>query len=168
MKSHEKFTEGVCTGLAGISKGSTYQDGLKKNAMTLTYLSVYYFIGSKRENQSKFFAANPDVETSAMIWNLLDDKKIKTILNRFLPNLSTAKRVKVPKLDTKITLENIESLPSVENWKSTLSDGKWLEGGEVNWETHSQLRVLSNCSDPENLLIHVHGGGFISMSSGSH
>jgi hypothetical protein len=24
MKSHEKFTVGVCTGLAGISKGSTY------------------------------------------------------------------------------------------------------------------------------------------------
>jgi hypothetical protein len=54
---------------------------LKKGAMTLTYLSVYFFAGSKRENQSKFFAANPDVETSAMIWNLLDDVKIKTIFN---------------------------------------------------------------------------------------
>ena len=50
MKSHEKFTVGVCTGLAGISKGSTYDDGLKKGAMTLTYLSVYFFAGSKREN----------------------------------------------------------------------------------------------------------------------
>ena len=135
MKSHEKFTTGVCTGLAGISKGSTYDDGLKKGAMTLTYLSVYFFVGSKRENQSKFFAANPDVETSAIIWNLLDDIKIKTVFNRFLPKLAMAKRVLVPKLDTRITLENVESLPLLENWKDLKSDGKMLEGGEVDWNT---------------------------------
>ena len=116
MKSHEKFTVGVCTGLAGISKGSTYDDGLKKGAMTLTYLSVYFFAGSKRENQSKFFAANPDVETSAMIWNLLDDVKIKTIFNRFLPKLNLTKRVRLQKLDTIITLKNIENLPKLDNW----------------------------------------------------
>ena len=46
------------------------------------------------------------------------------------------------------------------------------------WEKYTKIRVLSDFENlfaikeakerPENLLIHIHGGGFISLSSGSH
>ena len=32
----------------------------------------------------------------------------------------------------------------------------------------SQIRILSAGESPKNLIIHIHGGGFISMSSASH
>lgn len=113
MMSQKHFTSNVQTGLAGISKSSTYNEGFKKNVMALSYLAVYNFFGSKRETQSTFFAANPDVETSAMIWNLLDDYKVKALFDRFLTYNETRMLVHVPKLDTKITLENINDLPDL-------------------------------------------------------
>lgn len=65
VKSYKSFAGNVSTGLAGLSKSSTYKEGFKKNVMTLTYFSVYHFFSEKRANQSTFFAANPDLETSA-------------------------------------------------------------------------------------------------------
>ena len=106
-----------------------------------------------------------------MIWNLLDDNKIKAVFDKFLPKLQVAKRVLVPKLDTVITLENIESLPLLDKWSDIKSDETFIEGSEVDWTTQSQFRILSEKTlkqDQDTLLIHVHGGGFISMSSGSH
>jgi len=117
MTSQRNFTSNVQTGLAGISKGSTYNEGFKKNIMSLSYLAVYNFFGQKRETQSTFFAANPDVETSAMIWNLLDDYKVKALFDRFLTHNETKMLVHVPKLDTKITLQNMGDLPDLGNWK---------------------------------------------------
>ena len=48
----------------------------------------------------------------------------------------------------------------------------------MDWNKHAKIRILSdfpnlfnqrdNPDRPENLMIHIHGGGFISMSSGSH
>jgi hypothetical protein len=72
-----------------------------------------------------------------MIWNLLDDFKVKAIFNKFLPHLAVAKKIQVPKLDTTITLGNIENLPTLENWKDLSSEGKYLESNDINWQTHS-------------------------------
>ena len=79
--------------------------------MTLAYFSFYFFVSNKRDNQSQFFAANPDVETSAQLWNLLDDFWVKSVNELFHRKVEVVQVIRVPKLDTPITLENIDNLP---------------------------------------------------------
>ena len=111
MASARKFNDTVKVGLAGMSKGSTYKKGVKQKVMTAAYFSLYFFASRKRDSQSEFFAANPDVQTSASLWNMLDDFFIKSVNGLFLRKLETVQVIRVPKLDIRITLENIDNLP---------------------------------------------------------
>ena len=58
--------------------------------MTLAYLTLYFMVSKKKENQSSFFAANPDVETSAALWNMLDDFWVAHVNELFYRKIEVA------------------------------------------------------------------------------
>lgn len=80
-RSYLNFIENVQTGIAGLSKASTHKEGYWQGMMAVTYLSIYSLIGPLRSVQSQFFASNPDVTTSAQIWNMLDDYFIRALFD---------------------------------------------------------------------------------------
>lgn len=52
-----------------------------------------------------------------MIWNLLDDYKVKAVFDKFLTHNEVKMLIQVPKMDTKITLDNMNDLPLLDNWQ---------------------------------------------------
>jgi hypothetical protein len=123
---------------------------------------------------------------------MLDDFYVKSVNELFFRKLEVVVVIRVPKLDTTITLANIDELPRyseshIEEMKSADTNGDPLfqrddrDNSEIDWTNTAKIRVMSEYSNlfggrrdtnnqtkPENLVIHIHGGGFISMSSGSH
>lgn len=64
--------------------------------------------------QNDFFCANPDLDLAREIWNMLESKIFKNVLNKFLPNIRVNKKIHIPMTDTILTLDNIDSLPRFE------------------------------------------------------
>ena len=94
-------------GMATMSRTYAKNMGYRKIIKAFAYMSVYYLVQSKRDRQFKFFSANPDLETSKGAFNILDAYQTKSILGFFQPQLESNKLIRVPKLDQKMTLENI-------------------------------------------------------------
>ena len=148
------------------------------------FASVYYMVGTKRERQSRFFAGNPCIETSSYALNLAESTHFKSIYDYLLPSLEMVKIVRVPKLDQLFTLENLKTLPRLDHWRDIDHSHQMDKVLELSCESeandnfdrdaYTQIRILSDKIDPnsgvekDTLIIHIHGGGFISMSSASH
>ena len=47
---------------------------------------------------------------------LMDGQPFKKLFNRFLPPVDRSWLVRVPKLDDRITLDNLQKLPKYEDW----------------------------------------------------
>ena len=88
----------------------------------------------------------------------------------------------MPKLDNQITLDNIKSLSDLKDWHDVdfhdkLDEVKIISEEEANnafdGDSYAQMRVLSqqapdDGTEKDTLIIHLHGGGFIAMSSGMY
>lgn len=110
----------------------------------------------------------------------------KKLFYRFLPQIDRSEVIRVPKLDTIIDLKSIFELPVFADYKSLDHSDKLGEvqvideesvSESFNCDTFSQIRVLSmqypskesdEMYEKDTLLVHIHGGGFITMSSGSY
>lgn len=91
-------------------------------------MSAYYFIGNekKRIQILELFQSNPDLETGQDLMFLMDGQPFKKLFNRFLPPVDKSWLIRVPKLDDRITLENLTKLPKYQDWPS-LTHGNGLE-----------------------------------------
>ena len=79
---------------------------------------AYYYIGSNpkfRKQTLQFFISSPDLETNKDILFLVDGLPYKKLFYRFLPPIDKCEVIRVPKLDTKITMHSIFNLPNYSN-----------------------------------------------------
>ena len=76
-------------------------------------------------------------------------------------------------------MDNINDLPTLENWESVEQNPEPVQYIQaslaksqitIDWNTTCQIRVMAEqaLGTQNTLIIHIHGGGFISMSSSSH
>ena len=89
---------------AGVSKGSTYTEGIRQTVMKFASIGYYRLRGSKKTVQSQFFLANPDLETARMIWGMADTGFIKKAMNIVLPSVRVNKCIQIPRHQEVITL----------------------------------------------------------------
>ncbi|CDW87878.1 hormone sensitive [Stylonychia lemnae] len=247
VKAYKNFFSYVAVGKAIISKNNK-SDGIVKKAFKYSYFGAYYFLQRKKCNDySDLINANPDLNLSVELWNLLDNKIVMQAMEILLPSIKINKKIYIPMIDTILTKDNIKKLPSFEDEKKqgrSFDEGRKSihkilarnrmnlvnSGGEIEFEdifieplinqksknynsnTHVMVRILSskklgvnlntgiiydvkqkinqgqvkkpsiltqmykNVRDrfiskiprQDGVIIHVHGGGFVAMSSGSH
>lgn len=81
---------------------------------TSFYGAYYFFCKNKKLEQNEYFLANPDIKLAREVWNFLESKYAKKVLKRVLPSITVNKKIYIPMLDTKITIDNIDRLPNFE------------------------------------------------------
>lgn len=107
--------------------------------------------------------------------SLIESEKYSSVLDRFLPHLSTEKIIYIPKDVEMIT----SSMKGGRINKVSLEYEDYFEDYQYySPDDHVKVRCLNNdlADDvvyPEDnsistVIIHVHGGGFVSMSSKTH
>ena len=90
--------------MAGASETAEIENKVQKFFTNMALVSYYFFAKSPREDQFALFQANPDINTAAYVWNLMDGKVGRTMLKVALPSVRTAVVLHCTKLMPAITL----------------------------------------------------------------
>lgn len=160
------------------------------------WLLIYYGISSKnRKRAARLLDATATVEHLSLIWNLIDSNLLKKIAPATFPSVGYSKMLFLPRLSPSILDTSVKDLENDCNLHYTeiLAQEPILAGTKFTFTSDPDhiripVRLLSQlplaklegeiknslCSSSisfhkyEKLVIHVHGGGYIGMSSFSH
>lgn len=178
------------TGVAATSRSLHYKNKASNLFMHTCYQAYYICAGDKRERQNAFERANPNIETAKQVWNYMEVNETRPFMLTILDGIEYSEILHLPKLQDPITLDNVHDLPKYEAKPDLPREYVMFVRGDENKHnplTHTQVRINSATKLPvnlkngkrselprgkenafENLIIHTHGGGFISQSSFSH
>jgi hypothetical protein len=95
--------------------------------------------------QNEYFCANPDLDMTRAIWNLLENKVVKGMVGKTLPKININQKIWIPMIDN-VEAFNMEHILSGKLPEISRVDGEVRFGdleSTYNPETHVQVRVLS-------------------------
>lgn len=120
MRNYKFILDAASAGLGSMSRAFCRDKGMgvRKWVKAAAFASVYYMVGSKRDRQSRFFLGNPCMETQCYAVNLGESNLVKSVYDYFLPSVDEVKIIRVPKLDRRFTLENLKTLPKLDDWRN--------------------------------------------------
>jgi hormone-sensitive lipase len=193
VKMREKFEDffrNVAVGNAFVSDGMKASNETMRSLRT-TYMMMYYGIRKSRAvRKTKLFYAKPNIEVACTVWSLLDTNLCSAMLQLILPPIKTNKRLFIPALhpvlDINTTHEKYSpsvsfttvpqmgkrSIPVRLLCNSSIQKLKEKEGSigpELLLMCCSSIRKEpTHFIQYSSLVFHIHGGGFIAMSSASH
>ena len=164
-KHVKKMVEAVTAGNAFVTK--SYEKTGPTRPLTLGFGALYYNLFKKKALfKARVGFANPNVEVAKSIWNLMDSKLLAPVMETMVTGIQTNKRIYVPR----VSLSDLQ-----EAGKDTMKFRLKKKEGE----DRVPIRILANfpislsednCPSPSShkAIFHIHGGGFIAMSSRSH
>lgn len=163
-EKYRKFMGQVATGQAFVSKGYEEVPGAKRYLM-IGLGSLYYFLSKKKAlRKTNLLYAEPRIEVAIHVWNLLETKMLRKLMKVVIKSARFDQVIYIPRLVSEV-LEPYEILKPQEKLSLTPIQG------------HVMARILNTINLPltsspktvySKVVIHIHGGGFISMSSASH
>jgi hormone-sensitive lipase len=175
--SYSKFLDKVVMGQASVSAAFEESEVEKRNFMLGLNTIYYFFFKSKAIEQTSLFYANPSSEVAIASWNLLDSWLLSNSISVLLPLIDQNQMIYVPRTSPHFSMRssfidesNEYSLKPSEHYVPIriLSNYKFKCFEKKNWDfTCWGLREIKK-NHARGIIFHIHGGGFISMSSKSH
>jgi hormone-sensitive lipase len=164
-RSYFKFMTRVASSQAFVSKAFEEEEGIKRKLM-LGIGSMYYTIYKKKAlRKTQILYAKPRLDVAIHVWNLLETKMVRKLMNLVIKSIKFNKVIHVPRITSHVLqdycLLNIDPvytlLPLEDSVMVRLLNTQPLFGfTKKPLELHKKV------------IIHIHGGGFMSMSSASH
>ncbi|CAD8043445.1 unnamed protein product [Paramecium primaurelia] len=196
-QSYDKVCEGILLANAMISKGSEYEGEIKQKFMQGFGFLIYALNKQKMKSRANHFLADPKKEDVFKAWNLPEQGLIKILLPAIFPQIQFNKKIYIPRYFRCISSEYIlnqykrSTINKINNDcglfypenKLTLDDllSKNLDRVQVRILCHEILKqkkqslfqqfvgqLTKNDTVFDKIVIHIHGGGFVAMSSRSH
>lgn len=186
----EDFFRNVAVGNAFVSDGMQASSETMRSIRT-TYMMMYYGIRKSRAvRKTKLFYAKPNIQVACTVWSLLDTNLCSAMLQLILPPIKINRRIFLPVLYPLLDINTVnEKYSPNSNFTDVPQMGK--RSIPVRILCNSSIQKLKDkqvtlgpelfllcCSsirkEPTNfiqfssLIFHIHGGGFIAMSSASH
>jgi hypothetical protein len=131
--------------------------------------SYYFFLRSKAMRQAEKFYARPNVEAAKTVWNLIDSKLVSPIIRFVIPRIPTNTMIFVRSGTSNFELSH---LPGTIPVRLLLNQKiPHLTPQTSGMFPCASSRKLPDYNIPNlcrDIVFHIHGGGFISMSSQSH
>lgn len=166
-KHVKKMVEAITAGNAFITKA--HETPGPARSLTLGLGALYYNLFKKKALfKARVGFANPNVDIAKGIWSLMDSKMVAPVMETLVTGIRTNKRIFVPRISLQEARE--------EDWEERRFCGKKRQG-----EERVPIRILADfpisltedapmCAFPvsHKAIFHIHGGGFIAMSSRSH
>ncbi|CAD8120851.1 unnamed protein product [Paramecium sonneborni] len=196
-KSYGKVAEGLLLANAMISKGSEFNNEAAKNFMQ-GFGALYYLVAKKDAKlKADHFMAEPNKNLAFKAWNLGESGFLGTLLPLLFPNITYNQKIFIPYLFKRLVEDNIllqyreNKINRIQNdCEECLNTNlpKYQELYTKNKDKipvrilcHQNLQEINSTGIFQNslkfiqgqklfdkIIIHIHGGGFVSMSSRSH
>lgn len=164
-QKYYKFMCQVATGQAFVSRAFEEEEGIKRKFMMGIGSMYYTFRRSKALRRTHLLYARPRLEVAMHVWNLLETKMIRAMFSLVIKSISFNKVIYVPRLAAHV-LDEYSLLTTAPDFSLT------------HVENSVMFRILSTTKPKpftdkvlalqKKMIFHIHGGGFISMSSASH
>lgn len=172
IEATEDFLKNVAVSSAFMSQGyETMTDSIYRK-LTIGAGMMYYGLSKdKALRRAKYFYSKPNLEAAFAVWNITDSQLGAPFYSAVCPSIEVSQVIFLPR---------IGSTPDAHTAKHFLLE--W-----DNQPTHVPIRIIcaeqikrladfnpKTCCKPAEppqffeLVIHIHGGGFVSMSSSSH
>ncbi|OMJ86205.1 hypothetical protein SteCoe_12345 [Stentor coeruleus] len=168
-KIHNKYRKllgRIATGQALAFKDKNNPPPAAKKYFMLGLGPVLYALSKKKAlRKANLFYTEPSLELASQIWNMLESKMLRKLMKIVTKSIKFDKVIYVPKLATHV-LESFIPFNSQEKYSTTPVDGYVM----ARILSTKKFGVFSKKPDIQynKLIFHIHGGGFISMSSASH
>ena len=189
-----RFLANVAKGQAFISRGLKEPTKLRKRLMVGLYMIWYGLQKTKAIEETEYFYSKPNAAAAKTVWNMLDST-LGGLHKVTLPSINFNKVIFLPRLAREVTSDELVSVnlknsvhyvdqihnePIIGGSRFTL---EWDEGkvrvpvrvlspGPITQISPKSSKTCFCVPDSEvhfdKLVLHIHGGGFISMSSSSH
>jgi len=182
------------TGMITIPYASLKKKDDPKPISLVSMNSIYYSVMKKKaEAKASLYLADPRMESAFQVWNLLERNTLKQLIKLNLPSLTCDKKIYVPRLFPLVSKEGLLKEYSdghVQKVKMNTFEAPDLLGEKEEilktifrkdasrvkirilspnaWDVKSQKSNPKKQNDTSGVVIHVHGGGFVGMSSSSH
>ena len=162
---YRHFMAQIASSQAFVSKGYEEVPGLKRMLMIGLGSIFYTCFKSRALRKTHLLYAQPRLEIAIHVWNLLETTMIRKLIRLVIKGISCNQVIYLPRTVSHV-LEDYEDIQS-----KVAFDYEPFENC-VKVRILSLDRVLPLPQDKtkvvDKVIIHVHGGGFISMSSESH
>jgi hypothetical protein len=121
-----------------MSKSLVHSSKAKQLLYGGMYASYYFMRKQKRLEQNEYFCANPDLDMTRAIWNLLENKVVKGMIGKTLPKINVNQKIWIPMIDNTdaFKIENILSgkIPEISEVNGHIMYGSHED--TYNPETH--------------------------------
>ncbi len=181
-------------GLIHVPYASVKKKEDPKPISLLSMTSIYYNMNKKKASvKAALYLSDPKIESAFQVWNMLERKALKQLVKMNLPSFSSDKKIYVPKLFPSITKESVlkeymngdlqkvkvnsfQAPDLVSEKEEVLKTIFRKDTSRVKirilspnpWDIKSGNSNPKKQNDISGVVIHVHGGGFVAMSSSSH
>lgn len=191
QKHLRNITSSITAGNAFVSKACE-RTGKTSRKLMMGLGALYYSAAKKKAlRKARFTLAKPTLEIAKIAWNLMDSKLMAPMLEKMTVDICVNKLIFVPR----VTVRDIEmalSDPVIRTEIPIERVNPHFSYSRAEGEDKIGIRVLSpfpipalqqnppSCgcfspthapglsTPPKAVIFHIHGGGFIAMSSRSH
>jgi len=189
--SINKMVKMMLISSAFLSKGLEYSGTMMRNIMTGTGVLYYGLRPEEAAKQAKASAAAPTIEFARKLWGINESQLASSVFDSLILNIPVSLLIYLPRVADHVTKEKASQIFLTAKQIASSS------GFVLSPEPHSRripVRVISPFRIPklrpasstwsfccgardsvtvvsgisDSLIFHIHGGGFISMSSRCH
>jgi len=156
----EKIIDNVALPYSSIYKSfSLTKNPFLRNIYIGFFLGYYYFDIKNRDINVNKFLLNVNYELLEKVWNLEDTKLMKFFMKFSLPKIKISKTILIEQLE-----------PSISNLIKDKNINLNINKFEIKKKEKIKALFLNceNCINKNTIILHIHGGGFISMSPYVH
>lgn len=189
--SINKMVKMMLVSSAFLSKGLEYSGTMMRNIMTGTGVLYYGLRPEEAAKQAKASAATPTIEFARKLWGINESQLASSVFDSLILNIPVSQIIYLPRVAAHVT--QAKGYDILLTAKQISSSSDFVHSPEPHsqrvpvrvispfripklkpdpsmWSfccgARKSVTVVSGISD--NLIFHIHGGGFISMSSRCH
>jgi hormone-sensitive lipase len=170
LEATDEFVKNIAVSQAFMSKGFEVEEDSYQRKLTVGAGMLYY--GLSREaalRRCRYFYSKPNSNAAFAVWNIPDSQLVSPLYSTLCPSIEVSTVVFLPRVYGEDHSTKHFSL----DWDHLPSKVPVRLISDVPIKRLAEFDPVNCCQAPKSpqffeLVIHIHGGGFVSMSSASH
>lgn len=176
-KNYRNFMTQVSVANAFMAEGLKESSLLEKKIMVGLSAMFYSVFRCYAVRRARIFMASPNVDVARSVWNLVDSWLVSNVVSILLPSIKLNQVVYVPRTVSHVSNHDYLRLDTDQKFSFSIDSDKVMarllcsfdptsiEDDSVLCIRKREKELKMSCT---KLIFHIHGGGFVSMSSASH
>mmetsp|Transcript_28093 Transcript_28093/g.27791 ORF Transcript_28093/g.27791 Transcript_28093/m.27791 type:complete len:420 (+) Transcript_28093:393-1652(+) len=182
IKHYKTFFKRTASGWALMSTGLKEKTNIEKKVMVGLGAIYFSIFQSEAIKQAELYSAKPRIDISQTTFNMIDSWMLSKLYNWVIPSIDINKIYHIPRTVSSITSKEFHSYENDKDSLIAIEKHRVMmrllrsknHNSSINFFggfcfcAESRKSKKKQPKKANKLIFHIHGGGYISMSSASH